>query len=161
MQPFQATLEIIGINPYVYVPEEILAEIFEQAGKAKGPIPIRGAINGILYRQTLVKYAGAWRLYINLMMLKNSPRRIGEVVEVTIEHDPESREILPPAQFVLALAAQPEAQRVFDALTPSLRLEIVRYLARLKTKESRERNIERAIQFLLGNGRFVGRDLSQ
>lgn len=37
------------------------------------------------------------------------------------------------------------------------KLEIVRYLARLKTEESLEKNIKRAINFLLGNERFVGR----
>lgn len=158
MHTFQATLERIGINPYVYVPEEILAEIFKQAGKTKGPIPIRGTLHGTPYKQTLVKYAGAWRLYINMVMLKNSPQRIGEVVEITVEHDPEPREILPPAQFLAALATQPEAQRVYESLPASRRLEINRYLARLKTEESRGRNTLKALDFLLGKGRFVGRD---
>jgi hypothetical protein len=36
--------------------------------------------------------------------------------------------------------------------------EIMRYINNLKTTESVERNVERAIRFLLGKDRFVGRD---
>ena len=48
---FKATIEIIGVNPYVLLPEKVLNAIFEQAQKNKGPIPIKGKINGFdLYR---------------------------------------------------------------------------------------------------------------
>ncbi|MEO8861568.1 MAG: DUF1905 domain-containing protein [Ginsengibacter sp.] len=96
MFKFKATIEIIGINPFVFVPEKILAAIFEKVGKDKGPIPICGTINGDPYQQTLVKYSGAWRLYINGKMLKNSPKRIGENIMVTVTFDPSDRTIEPP-----------------------------------------------------------------
>jgi hypothetical protein len=47
---------MIGINPFVYVPEHILAKIFVEAGKDKGHIPICGMINKNEYVQTLLKY---------------------------------------------------------------------------------------------------------
>ncbi|RYZ25413.1 MAG: DUF1905 domain-containing protein, partial [Chitinophagaceae bacterium] len=65
MQKFTARLEIIGINPFVFVPEPIRVEIFRKAGKDKGYIPVCGTVNGKAFRQTLVKYRGDWRLYIN------------------------------------------------------------------------------------------------
>ncbi|MCB0523292.1 MAG: YdeI/OmpD-associated family protein [Saprospiraceae bacterium] len=49
-------------------------------------------------------------------------------------------------------------QEIFDALPASRRKEIVRYIANLKTEESVERNVSRAIGFLLGKERFIGRD---
>ncbi|MCX2682094.1 hypothetical protein OOZ15_19245 [Galbibacter sp. EGI 63066] len=55
---FSATIEKIGINPFLFVPENILKSIFEQARKDKGPIPIKGEVNG----KTLVKYQGDWWL---------------------------------------------------------------------------------------------------
>jgi len=55
---FNAVIEIIGINPYVQIPEIILTEIFIQTGKDKGHIPIKGTVNGLPYLQTLVKYKG-------------------------------------------------------------------------------------------------------
>jgi hypothetical protein len=158
MFKFKAGLDIIGVNPFVYVPDNILQEIFKLAGKNIGYIPITGTINEKLYKQTLVKYNGEWRLYINTSMLKNSPKRIGETIDITIAFDPESRDILPPKEFVKALEEKEEAKTVFDSLPASRKLEIVRYLARLKTKEILEKNIKRAINFLLGKERFVGRD---
>lgn len=158
LHSFKATIEIIGINPFVFVPESILAAIFKQAAKDKGKIPIRGKINDLPYKQTLVKYNGNWRLYINTTMLKNSPKRIGEFITLTIEFDPSDRGIKPHPKLIKALNAHSEAKIVFDGLRPSLQLEIVRYIANLKTEQSIDRNIIKAIDFLLGKARFVGRD---
>jgi hypothetical protein len=155
---FTAAIEIIGVNPFVQVPENILAALFEQCGRNKGAIPIKGTINGSPYTQTLVKFKGLWRFYINTFMFKNSPDRVGEVIEITIQFDPDERTIAPPPGFVKALEENPGAKAVFDSLPPSRRHEIVRYIASLKTEESVTRNITRAIDFLNGNGRFVGRD---
>jgi hypothetical protein len=74
---FTAKLEIIGINPFVFIPEEILKDIFETSGKNKSPIPVKGTVNGKEYTQNLMKYLGEWRLYINMLMLKDSPKRVG------------------------------------------------------------------------------------
>ena len=90
---FTATLEIIGINPFVFVPEEILEEIFNESGRNKSPIAVKGTVNGKEFKQNLMKYLGEWRLYVNLIMLKNSPKRIGEVIEVVLEYDDSDRSI--------------------------------------------------------------------
>ena len=154
---FQTNLEIIGINPFVQIPESILSEVFVQAGKNKGYIPIKGTINTLSYHQTLVKYAGLWRLYINTTMLKNSPKRIGKTIEFTIEFDPSDRTIEPLPLLLKTLNENPVAKKKFESLTPSLKKEIMRYIAALKTEESRTKNTEKAIQFLLGKESFIGR----
>lgn len=158
MYAFNAEIKIIGINPFVFVPGDILQKIFKKAGKDKGHIPVNGLIDNKPYRQTLVKYSGEWRLYINTTIVRNSPKRMGEVIKVKIDFDPESREIKPPTSFIKALQACKEARVVFKTLPPSRKLEIVRYLANLKTAEALERNIKKAIQFLSGKKRFIGRD---
>jgi hypothetical protein len=154
---FTAELEIVGINPFVAVPEPILEAIFRQAGRRKGPIAIHGIVNGAPYRQSLVRYGGAWRLYINTTMLKDSPRRIGERLTLTVAHDRVGRAAPASPAFERALGANPAAKAVFDALPPSRQREIVRYIAALKSPESVERNVARAVGFLTGEGRFVGR----
>jgi hypothetical protein len=158
MFTFNAEIEIIGINPFVFVPEDILVDLFKLAGKDKGTIPICGTINGNSYKQTLLRYKGEWRLYINTSMLKSSPKRIGDKIEISIEFDPSDRSIAQHAKLKQALEDNQEAKYIFDQLRPSLQLEIVRYIANLKTEESIDRNVKRAIQFLLGNERFIGRD---
>ena len=158
MHKFLAEIEIIGVNPFVFVPDDILREIFSQVGRERGPIPVQGTVNGKTYRQTLVRYSGDWRLYINTTMLKNSPKKIGETIEVTIDFDRASRAIEPPQSFVRALAANEAAKTTFDLLAASKKLEIVRYLANLKTEEALEKNVVRAVRFLVGQGRFAGRE---
>lgn len=155
---FSATIEIIGINPFVFIPEEILQHIFEKGAKSKGPIPVKGTINTIPYTQTLMKFKGEWRLYINTTMLKNSPKRIGEQIEISIDYDPEKREIPIHPKLSEALNENKEANSVFQNLRPSLQHEIIRYISHLKTEESIDKNVPKAIAFLLGKGKFVGRE---
>lgn len=157
MPKFKAEIKLIGINPFVFVPEEILALLFKKFGKDKGPIPIKGSINGLKYRQTLVRYRGEWRLYVNTSMLPNSPQRIGETIDISINIDFGDRTIQPHPLLVKALTRNSSAREKFQSLTPSLRKEIVRYISLQKTEASVVRNVERAIRFLLGKESFVGR----
>ncbi|RXF68591.1 YdeI/OmpD-associated family protein [Arcticibacter tournemirensis] len=158
MQAFKAKLDIIGVNPFVYVPEEILADIFSEAKKSKGQIPVSGTVNGKEYIQTLVRYSGEWRLYINTAILPNSPKRIGEIIEITIQYDPKDRTIAPHPKLIEALNKNKEAKEIFESLAPSTRKEIIRYISFLKSERSVVNNVEKAIGFLLGKNRFVGRD---
>ena len=158
MFSFTETIDIIGVNPFVTPPEPVLNALFLQAGKDKGAIPIKGLINGRHFTQTIIRYRGQWRLYINTTMLKNSPKHVGEVVELEICFDNADRSFPMPPKFAHALTVHPIAKQKFDSLTPSRQKEIVRYLGFLKSEEALSRNIARAIAFLEGKERFVGRD---
>ena len=155
---FSATIEIIGINPFVYLPEAALARVFEQAGKDKGKIPVKMKIDGHEFMQTLIKYSGAWRLYLNTPMRKAAKKDVGDTAVFEIVYDPVSRVIAMHPKLKKALAGNKSAKNVFDGLRPSLQAEIVRYISHLKTEDSIDRNVLRAINFLLGKERFVGRD---
>ena len=158
MYRFEATLEIIGINPFVSVPEGILRSLFVDAGKSTSPIQIKGFINDTSFTQTLVKYKGAWRLYVNTSMLRNSPKRVAELVTLSIEYDPSSRKADPHPKLVQALDENPDAKVVFDSLSNSMKNEMVKYISNLKTEASIDKNVARAIGFLTGKERFIGRD---
>lgn len=155
---FTARIDIIGINPFVFLPYEVLQTLFKQAEKSKSPIPVNGTVNGKSYRQTLVKYAGEWRLYINLDMLDNSTKRIGEEIEISIEYDPKDKTIKAHPKLIEALNNNQEAKQVFDSLRPTMQQEIVRYISFLKTEKSVDNNVKKAVDFLLGKGRFIGRN---
>lgn len=92
-------------------------------------------------------------------MLKDSPRRIGEVLEIGIEHDPAERTVEPPPAFTQALQNNTVASQNFEKLPPSLQKELVRYLANLKTTEAFQKNLAKIIAFLEGTGDFFGRKL--
>lgn len=155
---FRAKIEIVGVNPFVFLPDKVLQEIFKQAGKSKGKIPVKMKIEGHEFIQTLIKYSGAWRLYLNTPMRNAAKKGVGDVANFEIAFDPIERVVPMHPKFERALAENEKAKNAFDNLRPSLRLEINRYLGFLKTEESVDRNVSKAIQFLLGKGRFVARD---
>lgn len=155
---FVADLQIVGINPYVLIPDNILKDIFIQAGKNKGHIPVYGFINDLSYTQTLLKYKGEWRLYVNMKMLPGSPKRIGEKISVSIELDNKDRTIAMHPKFAEALENDLEAKKQFGNLTPSLQKEIIRYISFLKREETLTKNVSAAIGFLKGKNRFLARN---
>jgi uncharacterized protein YdeI (YjbR/CyaY-like superfamily) len=155
---YKAKISIIGVNPYVLIPATILKAIFKQANKDKGAIPVRGKLNGHAYIQTLVKYSGKWRLYLNTPMRKAAKKDVGDTIKVEIEFDPAERIIPIHPKFLKALQSNKKAKENFENLSPSRQKEIVRYISFLKSEEALDRNITRAIGFLSGKGRFVGRD---
>jgi hypothetical protein len=157
-KPFTAEINIIGINPFVFVPEEVLNYVFHQAGKNKGQFPVTMKIDGHEFKQTLVKYAGDWRLYLNTPMRKAAGKDVGDTASFELEFDTEVRLITIHPKLVEALAKNKAAKEIFDNLAPHLQKEIIRYIANLKTEESVNRNVKKAIQFLLGKERFIGRD---
>ena len=155
---FSALIEIIDINPYVLLPASVLDNIFLQANKKKGPIPIKGTINKHSFIQTLVKFRGEWRLYLNTPMRAGSNTKVGDTANFAISFDPDLREIPVHPKLKKALKENAAAKNIFDSLRPSLQKEIVRYISFLKTEESVDRNVNNAIQFLLRKKRFIGRD---
>src|SRR5258705_237771 len=155
---FLAKIYKIGINPYVLIPAPVLNEICKQANKNKGPIPVRGELNGHSFIQTLVKYAGKWRLYMNGPMRKGANADVGDIVEVEIKFDPQPRKIEMHAKLKAAFVKNTRIMAVFSKLPPSRQKEIIRYMANLKTKEAVDKNVNRVIGFLSGRERFVGRD---
>ena len=158
MLSFNAKIYIIGVNPYVLLPVAVLKQIFKQAGKDKGTIPVRGTLDGHPYIQTLVKYSGRWRLYLNTPMRKLAKKDVGDKISVTIEFDPVERTVPIPEKLLLALQKNEKAKLVFEQLSPSRQKEIARYIVNLKSEEAVVKNVARAMKFLVGDERFVGRD---
>ena len=158
MLKFRARIEIIGVNPFVYLPERVLKRIFAQAGKDKGKIPVKMKIDGHEFPQTLIKWSGAWRLYLNTPMRKAAKKDVGDTANFEIAYDDADRTVPIHPKFAKALRGDEEARKMYDSLRPSLQLEINRYFRSLKSEAAVDRNVTRAIQFLLGKGRFVARD---
>lgn len=155
---FNAQIEIIGINPFVFLPDEALQHIFGQAQKEKGKIPVTMTIDGHSFVQTLIKYGGHWRLYLNTPMRKAANKEVGDIALFSIAFDPNPREINMHPKLEKALESNSEARNIFEKLPSSRQLEIIKYISFLKTEESIDRNVSKAISFLLGKERFIGRD---
>ncbi|MCC7029209.1 MAG: DUF1905 domain-containing protein [Chitinophagaceae bacterium] len=157
MNTFEARIEIIGVNPYVLLPEEVLRSIFDQAEKSSDPLPVKGNINGQPFIQTLVKYSGLWRLYLNTPMRKSTDTQVGDVVKIELWYDAAERTEAMHPKLEIALKNDAVARQKFDSLSASLQKELLRYINRLKSAESIDRNIIKTVQFLHGKQRHIGR----
>ncbi len=150
MLTFSAEIEIIGVNPYVLLPEKVLSELFKSFGKDRGPIPVIGKINGKDFVQTLIKYQGAWRLYVNGIMVKATKVKVGDRAEFEIFVDKSSREVSIHPLLQKALAQNKKAKDTFEKYPPSRQKEINRYLHNIKTNETLIKNIEKIVKHLGG-----------
>ncbi len=150
MVSFSGLIMIIGVNPYLNVPQKILTAIFKQAGKDKGPIPVTGKLNDKPFIQTLVRYQGKWRLYLNTPMRKAAGIDVGDKATVEIAFDPKPRVEPMPPKFKLALSKDKTAKEAYEKLIPSRKKEILRYLNSMKTEASLEKNIEKFLLHLHG-----------
>ncbi|RYD76006.1 MAG: DUF1905 domain-containing protein [Sphingobacteriales bacterium] len=158
MPSFSATIFIIGINPYVLLPQDVLQAIFTSAGKDKSPIAVKGKIDGNDFTQTLVKYAGKWRLYLNTEMLNTCGKHVSDSVKIIIQFDKKERLTPMHPALVKALKHNKTAEKLFNELAPYLQKEIKRYINGLKTEAAVDKNVQKAISFLQGKERFIGRD---
>jgi len=157
MKSFSTKIYIIGVNPYVLLPSSLLKYIFQKAGKEKGAIPVQLKIDGKHFIQNLVKYSGNWRLYLNGPMRKAAGKDVGDIIDMQIDFDPKPRTTPIHPKLKKAFKENPTAKEAFEKLSPSRQKEILRYIIFLKSEESVDKNIKRAISHLVGKQSFVGR----
>jgi hypothetical protein len=160
---FKAKIELQGINPYVMVSAARTRRI--KAGW-KRPLPVLIQVNGKPDPAWPVNMMpagdGRFYLYLDGGVRKASATDVGDTVEVSIVFDDAYRtgpqhEMLPA--FASHLDRDHLAKARWDDLPPSLKKEILRYLANLKSDAARQRNVERAIRVLGGaKERFLARD---
>ena len=75
---------------------------------------------------------------------------IGQTVEVTLSVDATPREVAVPQELAAALAADPEAQKAYDALAYSHRKEHASWVAEAKQQDTRDRRAAQAVEKILG-----------
>ncbi len=148
-QRFPAVVHKLGINPCVDVPVPVVSKLLQAAGRMRAPVPVRGSVNGTPIKATVVKYAGAWRLYLNGEMRQNAGVQVGDRVDVSVRFDPAPRVLAVPLELRAALKQNANAREKWDALAPSHRREFLAYLNSLKTKESLARNVRNTVRLLL------------
>ena len=159
---FRATIELRGSNPYILVSAEQAAAL---APGWRRPMPVLVQLNGgptPPWRINMMPAGdGSFYLYLDGEVRKASGTDLDDIVEVSIVFDCAYRpgpqhDMLP--EFASRLDGDRLASARWEGLPPSLKKEILRYLANLKSDAARQRNIERAIRVLGGaKERFMAR----
>src|SRR2546422_9764310 len=155
-----------SINPYILV---TTAQAKSLKPGWRKPLPVLVRINGKPaepWRINMMPVGdGSFYLYLRGDVRKASGTKVGDRVRVEIGFDATYRngpQHPVPSWFKVALQRNPRAAKNWEALIPSRKKEILRYFARLKPTEARERNLERALHVLSGRkGRFMARGWDQ
>ncbi|MGH2607072.1 MAG: YdeI/OmpD-associated family protein [Anaerolineales bacterium] len=120
-----------------------------EAYGARGHVPVRGKINGVPFRTTLVQGGpGVHFIVVNREMRDKLEVARGDVVRVEMQLDPRQRKITIPADFLRALARDATAKAKFTGLPPSHQKRYVEYIAEAKRPETRRRRIQDSLRRL-------------
>jgi bifunctional DNA-binding transcriptional regulator/antitoxin component of YhaV-PrlF toxin-antitoxin module len=137
-QRFQATLE----GPGVEVPFDVRAEF----GRARPPV--RGTIEGVPFRSTVMVYGGRSYLGFRRELREEAGVDDGDTVTIEVERDDEPRVVTVPDDLAAALARDPAAQAKWDRLSYTHRREHVEAIEAAKREETRRRRVEGALDML-------------
>jgi hypothetical protein len=145
MQRFTATLTpVSGGGNYVVVPPEAVA-----AAGLKYGARVRGTLDGVAYRSSLMRYSGVFHLGVHEATIAAAKVTTGTAVAVTLELDDQP---LPtdtvPKDLAKAINQSAKAKAAWAAESPSHKREHVKHVIEAKQAETRARRIAKTVATL-------------
>ena len=137
---FQTTVAVTGNNTGIVVPVEVI----EQLGGGQRP-SVLVSVNGYEYRNTVGVRGGQHMISISAAVRKDTGLKGADPIDVTLTLADAPREVIIPADFAAALAADEQAGAFFAKLSNSLRRYHVDTITAAKSAETRQRRIDKAI----------------
>jgi hypothetical protein len=125
------------------VPEDVVLAL----GKGKRP-PVNVTLNGYTYRSSVAPMGDRYMVGVSAENRAAAGVRGGETHDIELTLDTEPRVVQLPDDFAAALAADPAAQRTFDALSNSNKGWHVSSIQGAKSDETRQRRIEKSVASL-------------
>jgi hypothetical protein len=130
---------------------EVPADVVAALGAGKRPA-VRTTINGLEYRTRIAVYGGRFLIGLRREVIKQLNLTAGQAAELTLELDDVPREVHLPDDLAAALANDPQARSLFDALAFTHRKEYVAWVEGAKRADTRARRVAGATA-LLKSGR--------
>jgi hypothetical protein len=129
---------------YVVVPIEIALDADLRHGQR-----VRGAVNGVPYRSSLMMYGGVFHLGVHKATLADAGVTAPASVTVTIERDAEPLPAdIVPDDLARALDRSAKARAAWETLRPSLKREHVKSVRDAKKPDTRERRLAKIVASL-------------
>jgi len=145
---FEAVIYCMGPPRCVDVPPSISVALGGQAY-----IPVVVEAGGTSARTTLSpRGGGQHRLFVNKILRRESGADLGDLIQLSIRRDRESRDLLLPEDVRAALEARPGAIEAFLGLSPSGQRWFLGHVAEAKSAATRQRRIEKDIELILKRG---------
>jgi hypothetical protein len=129
----------------------------ETFGKVRAPV--RVTVNGYTFRTRLARYGGVDYMGFNREVREAAGIADGDLLEIELELDEEPRTVDVPDELAAALAADTSARAAFEALAPSHRRELAKWIAEAKRADTKARRVVQALERLheqAGHARRAG-----
>jgi hypothetical protein len=152
MSTIRFETKLIEINDWIILrlPENASAEL-----PSRGMTMVSGTINGAPFKTLLEpdgRYAPGQRsshwFSPDQKLLDDASAKAGDTVKVELEPSKEWIEPDVPEDFKKALAASPQAEALWQDITPLARWDWVRWIRAVKSSETRQKHIEVALDKL-------------
>ena len=144
MTTFRTTLQQHGKTATGF---ELPADVVASLGSGKRP-PVRVTIGKHTYRSTVAPMGGVFLIGVSAENRQAANVAAGDEIDVMVELDTDPREVDVPADFALALDADPVARQLFESLSYSHKRQHVLAIEGAKTDETRQRRIAKAVATL-------------
>jgi len=122
---------------------EVPDEVVETLGGA-GRIPVRVTFDGVPYRGSIVRYAGAMMIGVTKAVMAEAGVSVGDTLDVVAENDDAAREVDVPEELAKALRSK-KLGKAWDALSFTRRKELASGIANAKRPETRTKRVEQAV----------------
>jgi hypothetical protein len=115
----------------------------------KGRVPVKATIDGEPYKGSLVKYGNPQHMLPVLKDIRTKiNKKIGDMLDITVEHDAEKREVEVPKDLTKALKAN-KLEATFKKMSYSHQREYVIWIEAAKKEETRAIRIAKSIEKIL------------
>jgi uncharacterized protein YdeI (YjbR/CyaY-like superfamily) len=116
----------------------------------RGHLRVKGEINGFSFASALFPTReGCHCLVVNKGMQTGAKVTAGMKARFRIEPDMSSRKVAPPAELLRELRQSKRLQKYHDALNPSTRNDIARWVSEGKQSETRKRRAQQITERLM------------
>ena len=147
---FETELFAIGSWIILRLPENASAQL-----PSRGMTMVSGTLNGVPF-QTMLEPDGRYAarqqsshwFRPNTTLLDAASAKVGDRVHVSLESSKEWSEPDVPDDLKKALAASPQAEALWNDITPLARWDWIRWIRAVKTPETRQKHIDVALDKL-------------
>jgi autonomous glycyl radical cofactor GrcA len=132
-----------GNNTGIHLTEEML----DKLGGGRKPL-VKVTLNNYTYRSAVGKVGDLFVISLSSEHRENSKVKGGDKLEILIEVDTEPRTVEIPDDFKEVLQKNESAAIGFEKLAPSKKKAMIAHISGAKTKETRNRRINKAVDQL-------------
>lgn len=122
----------------------------------KARVPVRGTINGVPYRSSLMPMDGCYAMVVNKTLRAGARCKAGDEVHVVMERDIEERTVEAPGELKKELAKNKKAQQRWEELAFTHKKEMARSITEAKQAETKKRRLAKVMQVLKTGAKWSG-----